>query len=493
MPTSRCLTRSACAHADAVLRLRDDIGDDAQWLAALGAALLLERLGLEETDGERKEETDGALSKKNDGNDKYARLSGYVASLPVREPNVVASWPETRRRFLAGTDVERALRCERAAAKNEWEQFVERRVREEVALRDEELAASSAKIKRKKNRLTFEAYLDARSVVSSRAFHVTDEVGPGLVPIADLFNHRTGGNHVAMRLIDEEEKSSSGSSEKKKVATKLAATVVARVAKGEEVFNTYGLLGNASLLNSYGFTQEHNPADTVSVSVPDLRAAAAMRGAPGRVVSKRLAACFEKKSLAPFQEHSLFPLRRVEAGSEARPPTALLVALWAVTATDEAFAKAEREIDQSLMGVHDFGDREEEEDAEDDSRASSTWRAAAERADVSGSIVTAAASEVFLEILDRRRRMYVDVPADFREDEPSTSDAESESAGWRACLRILVESERAIVDAHAATTERRLAATRGGELAEKDDDAKRREKIQNASVAEAADAFALFD
>ena len=49
------------------------------------------------------------------------------------------------------------------------------------------------------------------------------------------------------------------------------------------------------------------------------------------------------------------------------------------------------------------------------------------------------------------------------------------------------------VDAHAAATERRLAATRGGELAEKDDDAKRREKIQNPSVAEAADAFALFD
>lgn len=477
MPTSRCLTRSACAHADAVLRLRDDIGDDAQWLAALGAALLLERLGLEETDA-------GAEKNNKNDADKYARLSGYVASLPVREPNVVASWPETRRRFLAGTDVERALRCERAAAKNEWEQFVERRVKE-VALRDGGADETSANAKKK--RLTFEAYLDARSVVSSRAFHVTDGLGPGLVPIADLFNHRTGGNHVAMRLTDEERGG------EKKIAAALAATVVARVSKGEEVFNTYGPLGNASLLNSYGFTQVNNPADTVSVSVPDLRAAAAMRGAPGRTVSARLAACFEKKSLAPFQEHSLFPLRRGEAGSEARPPTALLVALWAVTATDEAFAKAEREIVQCLMGVHDLGDREEKEDAEEDNvRASSTWRAAAERADVSGSIVTAAASEVFLEILDRRRRMYVDVPADFREDE----DKKSESAGWRASLRILVESERAIVDAHAAATERRLAAkkkkTRGGAFAENDNDAKRREKIQNV-FRNAADAFALFD
>ena len=72
MPTSRCLTRSACAHADAVLRLRDDIGDDAQWLAALGAALLLERLGLEETDA--------GAEKKNKNDASARRSSGFEVS-----------------------------------------------------------------------------------------------------------------------------------------------------------------------------------------------------------------------------------------------------------------------------------------------------------------------------------------------------------------------------------------------------------------------------
>ena len=459
MPVSRCLTRSACAHADAVRRIRDDIGDDTQWLAALGAALLLERASFSAT----------SQTESNGIDTRYARLSGYVATLPRREANVVASWPEERRRFLAGTDVERALRCERSAARREWEGYVKTRVRE-AARRD---GASETFP-------TFREYLDARSVVSSRAFLVTDAEGPGLVPIADLFNHRTGGHHVAMRLVD----GGDGDGDFCRLNTQtLVAVVSSRAEKGAEVFNTYGALGNATLLNSYGFTQENNPEDTVSVSVPDVRAAAAMRGARGPVVAKRLAACFSSRR-APFQEHALFPLRKTRSppngGSPLEPPTALLVALWAVTATDEAFASAEREIAGGTAGLGGSGDPAEEAAA-----AAARWRGAAARAEGSGTIFTATASEVFLEILDRRRRMYVDVPEDYREDERN----DAETGGWRASLRILVESERAVVDAHAAETKRRLAAFRGV-VADELDDAKRR---KTAVVAEAEDPFALFD
>ena len=34
--------------------------------------------------------------------------------------------------------------------------------------------------------------------------------------------------------------------------------------QGEEVMNTYGELSNASLLHTYGFTEEDNPHDEVS-------------------------------------------------------------------------------------------------------------------------------------------------------------------------------------------------------------------------------------
>ena len=490
MPVSRCLTRSACAHADAVRRIRDDIGDDTQWLAALGAALLLERASFSANEKVSSKNNENASSETTETTirTRYARLSGYVATLPRREANVVASWPEERRRFLAGTDVERALRCERSAARREWEGYAKTRVREALAARRETFRENETKRETAKEGdlitsfPTFRDYLDARSVVSSRAFLVTDAEGPGLVPIADLFNHRTGGHHVAMRLLDGD--GSDGASSKKTSDATLVAVVSSRVEKGAEVFNTYGDLGNATLLNSYGFTQENNPEDTVSVSVPDVRAAAAMRGAPGPLVAKRLAACFSSRR-APFQEHALFPLRKTRSppneGSPLEPPTALLVALWAVTATDEAFASAEREIAGGTAGLGGSGDPAEEAAA-----AAALWRAAAERAEVSGTIFTAAASEVFLEILDRRRRMYVDVPEDYREDERN----DAETGGWRASLRILVDSERAVVDAHAAETKRRLAAFRGEFRADELDDAKRR---KTAVVAEAEDPFALFD
>jgi len=48
--------------------------------------------------------------------------------------------------------------------------------------------------------------------------------------------------------------------------------------EAEEVFNTYGELGNAKLLCSYGFTQIDNPADGVTIGLPALRAAAALVG-----------------------------------------------------------------------------------------------------------------------------------------------------------------------------------------------------------------------
>ena len=114
-------------------------------------------------------------------------------------------------------------------------------------------------------------------MASSRAFTVDPTVGAGLVPIADLFNHRTGGHHV--RLTDDPEDPGGGF---------LVVRCVAPADPGEEVFNSYGVLGNAKLLRSYGFAQPNNPADVVTFDVPAVRAAAAMRGVAGERVAARL-------------------------------------------------------------------------------------------------------------------------------------------------------------------------------------------------------------
>ena len=167
IPTSQCLTCGGCAHQKLVGDLEISLGKG-EWLALLGFALLLER-GVDAG--------------------KSSSWNAYLRYLPAAEQGVTALWPENRKRYLAGTDVELALRDERAQAKTEWAIHIE------PILSRSEYAESG---------FTFEDYLSARSVVSSRAFTICPEVGVGLVPLADLFNHRTGGHHVLLTDIEDE-------------------------------------------------------------------------------------------------------------------------------------------------------------------------------------------------------------------------------------------------------------------------------------------------
>ena len=57
-------------------------------------------------------------------------------------------------------------------------------------------------------------------------------------------------------------------------------------AAGEELFNTYGPLGNCQLLNYYGFTQAGNPEDYVQLSGAVIRAACAVNGEPSQPLHK---------------------------------------------------------------------------------------------------------------------------------------------------------------------------------------------------------------
>ncbi|PSS30836.1 Ribosomal lysine N-methyltransferase [Actinidia chinensis var. chinensis] len=124
-----------------------------------------------------------------------------------------------------------------------------------------------------------------------------------MVPLADLFNHKTGAEDVhftslSPHLVPENEAegnqisdeyentddgeqltpnsqsirgSSSGSLECSSAIgddpTVLEMIIVKDVKSGSEVFNTYGLLGNAALLHRYGFTEADNPYDIVNIDL----------------------------------------------------------------------------------------------------------------------------------------------------------------------------------------------------------------------------------
>ncbi|CAI6002210.1 unnamed protein product [Closterium sp. NIES-64] len=152
------------------------------------------------------------------------------------------------------------------------------------------------------DQLSWDAYLAVKSLISSRAFSIDSWHGHGMVPLADLFNHRTASESVHFTINDgesdpeesgkesdedgeevseersksergkggdeekngargrgeeeeEEEQSLEKEGEREKASEQLEMIMVREEGPGDEVFNTYGQLSTAALLLRYGFTE----------------------------------------------------------------------------------------------------------------------------------------------------------------------------------------------------------------------------------------------
>ncbi|KAK9997399.1 hypothetical protein SO802_022085 [Lithocarpus litseifolius] len=151
-----------------------------------------------------------------------------------------------------------------------------------------------------------EQYLAARSLIASRSFAIDEFYGSGMFPLADLFNHKTGAEDIHFTSVsshsdsksdtdcskndlqantgDNEPSSensysdgrgsdTSGGSDLDNSSvlgdhtTALEMIMVKDVKVGNEVFNTYGLVGNAALLHRFGFTEPDNPFDIVNIDL----------------------------------------------------------------------------------------------------------------------------------------------------------------------------------------------------------------------------------
>ena len=187
---------------------------------------------------------------------------------------------------------------------------------------------------------TYDAFAAAASVVASRAFNVDRHHGQALVPLADMFNHWTGAEtiHVVGResvcaCCPPDEPSSDDDSDEEEEEEEgdpdvLEMELVADVGASDEVWNTYGELGNAQLLCKYGFAELDNPCDTVDLS------AELVRSAVTAVVGD-----------AQWKERWRFWKRHADAEPEhllskdGTVPDGLLALLMTATATPAAFAK----------------------------------------------------------------------------------------------------------------------------------------------------------
>ncbi|KEH42848.1 N-lysine methyltransferase SETD6 isoform X2 [Medicago truncatula] len=142
-----------------------------------------------------------------------------------------------------------------------------------------------------------EQYFAAKSLISSRSFEIDDYHGFGMVPLADLFNHKTGAEDVHFtalssnneseddtddEIVDEEALAQNSSMDKTEKGvdsdmeyssiteddtSMLEMVMIKDVSSGAEVFNTYGILGNAALLHRYGFTEQDNTYDIVNIDL----------------------------------------------------------------------------------------------------------------------------------------------------------------------------------------------------------------------------------
>lgn len=144
--------------------------------------------------------------------------------------------------------------------------------------------------------------------VTSRAFEVDTFHGNSLVPIADMFNHKTDGEHVHIEgaagedsdsdddedggnlqdgggedvsggnlpssndviVANDENKGGAEASCKESPVDVLKIVCVRDVAVGDEIFNTFGQKSNTTLYLNYGFTEAHNIYDTAFVHKSDV-------------------------------------------------------------------------------------------------------------------------------------------------------------------------------------------------------------------------------
>ncbi|KAA8531278.1 hypothetical protein F0562_005987 [Nyssa sinensis] len=224
---------------------------------------------------------------------------GYLQLLPERECIPLVWTLDQVDSLLSGTELHKIVKEDKALIYEDWEECI-------LPL------MASAPLELNPDFFSVEHYFAAKSLIASRSFEIDDYHGFGMVPLADLFNHKTGAEDVhftsvSSQLVSENDaegddknyvkdedknddyydtgdcepltqnsqsrKSYSGGSNLEcsltlgDDPTVLEMIIVKDVKVGAEVFNTYGSLGNAALLHRYGFTEPDNPNDIVNIDL----------------------------------------------------------------------------------------------------------------------------------------------------------------------------------------------------------------------------------
>ncbi|OVA20950.1 SET domain [Macleaya cordata] len=307
--------------------------------------------------------------------------AGYLQLLPDRE---CVPWVWTLDEvdeLLSGTELHKTVKEDKTLIYEDWKENI-------LPL----LASGSLDLDPKS--FAVEQYFAARSLVASRSFEIDDYHGYGMVPLADLFNHKTGAENVHFTsssphsgsdnendIEDIEDEFHDNSYDKPSIEdvhsgmngsptalvrndylngntvdyssdsgdepTALEMIVVKGVKAGDEVFNTYGTMGNAALLHRYGFTEPDNYFDIVNIDL--------------KVVTNWSSSLFSNR----YSRVRLSLWRRLgcsgcvdqtseyfEISSNGEPQLELLILLYIIFLPEEAYHK----LNHSVPSVEDINE-----------------------------------------------------------------------------------------------------------------------------------------
>ena len=156
----------------------------------------------------------------------------YFRRLPRDHEPIPLMWSDDDKKHLAGTDVASRLKSDAPALREDHARIMDvcrahaarlpaffpdgiapeslhddpvlvspelKECEGDEKTNDAESLADAPRLEVEDGPFGFRAFLAAASLVASRAFHVDDAHGQGLVPVADLFNHAGGGRARALR------------------------------------------------------------------------------------------------------------------------------------------------------------------------------------------------------------------------------------------------------------------------------------------------------
>eukprot|EP00890_Picochlorum_soloecismus_P005116 jgi/Picsp_1/5605/NSC_02964-R1_set domain-containing protein len=246
-----------------------------------------------------------------------SKWAGYFASCPESE-YLPVFWTDDQLKWLSGTEIENMAVQDRMDIAEDYDTHV-------IPL----LQKYPDALGRSMKDTSLSSFIQAASLVASRAFAVDEEHGDGMVPLADVFNHKASvvqlsadygihgvssssssevngnsGDDVSDEIhsdqvisedntkiesedesdvqlpviLDQTEVEFCGLSEANGITLKLHIAIIddsrndslqiiasTPVEKNHEIYNTYGELGNAELVKKYGFCLAENPFTKVSL------------------------------------------------------------------------------------------------------------------------------------------------------------------------------------------------------------------------------------